>query len=323
MAVLIATTQSPMFPLFSDLPAELRNQIWRNALPYPTGPTLHFYKPGCWCPRQLTESDQRWDPNDELNLDLEFRYDLLNHPHIEIPLISVNHESRAIALAWVREQGIETHFRDDSGDENGDNDSRQQQQRLDFFVRPFDLMNDAVYVAPDQWDEFMLSSFNRSSEPDLLDKTVDVRPNMTHLAVPEALLLRRDDGAGGDPFSELFEYYWWVRVLFVVLGDAPEPGLEDRLSENGIKGPPRPGRLWELDESTIHRARALIWDAERGRFEYSVDGDDGEYAVGDRDEALEKRMEEVGSILSKSLITWRDENLDTNFEIRPVVAVAR
>ena len=317
MAVPTATTQSFIFPLFSDLPAELRNQIWRNALLHQTGPALHFYKPGCWCPRQLTESDQRWDPNDEFNLDLEFRYDLLDHPHIKIPLVFVNHEARAIALAWVCEQGIETHFRDDSSDKNGDDDSKQQQQRLDYFVRPFNLMYDAVYVAPDQWNEFMFSSFNRSSEPDLLDKTVDVRPNITHLAVPEALLLRRDDGAGGDPFSELFEYYWWVRVLFVVLGDVrPEP-------ENGTKGPPRPGRLWELDESTTYGARALVWDAERGRFEYSTKGDDGEWIVGDRGKALERRMEEVGSILSKSLTTRRDENSNTNFEIRPVVAVAR
>ena len=297
MAVPAATTQPFTFPHFSDLPAEIRNQIWRNALPYQTGPALHFYKPGCWCPRQLTESDQRWDPNDELNLDLEFRYDLLDHPHIKIPLVFVNHEARAIALAWVREQGIETHFHDDS---------KQQQKRLDFFVRPFNPMYDAVYVASDQWNEFMFSSFERSSEPDLLDKTVDVRPNITHLAVPETLLLRRDDGAGGDPFSELFEYYWWVRVLFVVLGDAR----------------PEPGRLWELDESTTYGVRAIVWDAERGRFEYSTK-DDGEWIVGDRNEALERRMEEVGSILSKSLTTIRDENSNINFEIRPVVAVAR
>lgn len=210
LAAVTATTQSPIFPHFSNFPAEVRIQIWREALPHQMAPALHFYKPGCWCPRMLTESDEEWDRNnDELNLTLEFRYELLDHPYIEIPLVFVNHEARAIALAWMRNQGIETHFRDDDG---GNDDSRQQQQRPIFFVRPFDPLYDAVYVAPDQWNEFMFSSFEQGWKLDLQGKSVDVCSNITRIAVPEALLLQRDDGGGGDPFSELFTYYSWVRV---------------------------------------------------------------------------------------------------------------
>ena len=317
----ISTTQAPTFPLFSNLPAEQRIQIWRDALPHQIGPALHFYKPGCWCPRQLTESDEGWCPDDELNLNLEFRYDLLDHPNIEIPLVFVNHEARAIALAWVRNQGIETHCRDV---DNNDDDNRQQQQRPIFFVRPFDLMYDAVYVAPDQWNEFLISSLERGYEPDLFDKMHDVHPNIVHLAVPEALLLQYDDGTGRDPFSDFFDCYWWVKVLFVVLGDAqPEP--EYLVRENCTKAPLRPGRLWELDETTTHRARALVWDAEHGRFDFATKDSDGECIIGDRDEALERRMMEVGRILSPSLTTRYDGNLkfSFSFEIRPVVAVAR
>lgn len=83
------------------------------------------------------------------------------------------------------------------------------------------------------------------------------------------------------------------------------------------------GLLWELDETTTRRARALVWDAENGRFDFSTKYSDGEYIIGDLDEALEWRMKEVGRIVSELLITSRELGFDVSFEIRPVVAVAR
>lgn len=37
-------TMATTFPLFPSLPFELRDQIWRSALPEPAGPTIYFYR---------------------------------------------------------------------------------------------------------------------------------------------------------------------------------------------------------------------------------------------------------------------------------------
>lgn len=95
------------FVLFSSLAAELRNQIWRDALPHHIGPALYSYrKRGCWCPRQLTESEPGYIAgNDDLNLAFEFRTDLLDDDNqYHVPLFSVNREARSIVLAWLQEQ---------------------------------------------------------------------------------------------------------------------------------------------------------------------------------------------------------------------------
>lgn len=98
----MATT---VFPLFPALPFELRDRIWRNALPEPAGPALYLYRgKGCWVARRLTESDPGYIAgSDELGFD--FRTDQLVYDNqFDVPLCFVNHEARRIALAWFQEQ---------------------------------------------------------------------------------------------------------------------------------------------------------------------------------------------------------------------------
>lgn len=93
------------FPLFSALPFELRDRIWREALPHPAGPALYFYPGrGCWVSRPLTESDPGFMAGND-GLAFEFRTDRLDHDNqFDLPLVFVNHEARAVALAWLCEQ---------------------------------------------------------------------------------------------------------------------------------------------------------------------------------------------------------------------------
>lgn len=69
-----------IFPLFSSLPLELRDQIWRDALPDENTIALYPYGRGCW------------------------------RPQVEIPLVFVNRSARGIALDWVQKQDIEMRF---------------------------------------------------------------------------------------------------------------------------------------------------------------------------------------------------------------------
>lgn len=277
-----AAANSSTFPHFPSLPPELRNQIWRDALPDKDGPALFFYRTGCWCPRRLSASDEGYDADAEPNLNLEFRHGLLDHVHVEVPLVFVNREARGIALEWVCEQGIEMRFRED--------------RQCHVFARPFDLMQDALYVALDKWDEFCREPYERLFQPDLLEQAVSSGLSPTRIAVPEALL--RSEAA---TLPEMFHWYLHVEVLFIVMDAQPDL----RLEEDDMKVQ----RRWEVDST---QGRAFFWNDEHGAFDLG----DGEY-IGD--EGLYRRIEEASRGLGEGLV----ENHMHSFEIRPIFAVRR
>ncbi|KAI4128809.1 MAG: hypothetical protein LQ347_004030 [Umbilicaria vellea] len=278
-----AATNSSTFPLFLSLPQELRNQIWRDALPGKVGPALYFYRKGCWCPRRLSKSDEGYDTeNDENNLNFEFRHDLLDDIQFEIPLGFVNAEARDISLAWVREQGIEIRPRKD--------------RQYPVFVRPFDPMRDTLYVALDKWDDFLCEPDDRLSQPDLFEQLVDIKPDVTRIAVPEVLL--QSEVA---TLPEMFRYFSNLKVLYIIV-DA-QPDLQS--ADNDMKVQ----RWWEF-EST--QGGAFFWDGDRGGF----DSGNSEY-IGD--EALYRLSEEANKGLGEGLA----KNHIRSFETRPAFAVRR
>lgn len=279
-----AAAEDPiMFPLFSSLCAELRNQIWHDALPDVIGPTLCFYKKGCWCPQRLTESDEGYDhDNADLNLNFVFRHDLLNVQY-DVPLFFVNRGARGIALAWVHEQGIEL--------------DPDQDRQHPVFVRPFDPEIDVLYVADDSWDDFLTEHYDRQAEPDLFDKLVNIVPNLTHLAVSEALLWR-----DADSLTEMIWLFSGIEVLYFII-DAP-PELQ--YADNDMKVQ----RRWEL-EST--QGGSLFWNPNIGGFNIEDSQDTGH-------EALYRLIEEASKQGLGRELAFRS---NYRYEIRPVIAVAR
>jgi len=278
-----AATNSATFPLFSSLPPELRDQIWRDALPDQIGPALYFYRKGCWCPGRLLESDEGYDPeNDENNLTLEFRRDLIDNVQFELPLVYVNRDARKIALAWMHEQGIEIRL-------------REERQYL-VFSCPYDSMRDALYIALDKWDDFLREPYDRQAQPDLIEKLVDIRADLTRIAVPEALL--RSEVA---TLPEMFEYFSHIRVLFIVVDAQPDLQFAD----NAMKVQ----RRWEFAST---RGGVFFWKKDRNGFDF-----------GDREniggEALYWPSEEGFKGLGEGLA----KNHIRSFEIRPVFAVRR
>ena len=278
-----ATTNCSTFPLFSSLPRELRNQIWRDALPDKVGPALYFYRKGCWCPRRLSKSDEEYDSeNDENNLNFEFRHDLLDDNQFEIPLVFVNREARDMALAWVREQGIEIRPRED--------------KQYPVFVRSFDPLRDALYIALDKWDDFLCEPEDRLSQSDLFEQLVDIKSDLTRIAVPEALL--RSEVA---TLPEIFRNFFHLKVLCIIV-DA-QPDLQSADNDAKVQ------RRWEF-EST--QGGAFFWDDDRGGF----NSENSEY-IGD--EALYRLIEEANKGLGEGLA----KNHIRSFEIPPVFAVRR
>ena len=280
-----ATDNAPAFPLFSLLSPELRNQIWNNTLPEPVGPALYFYRKGCWCPRRLSELEDGYDSqNDENNLNLEFHHDSLYDGRFEMPQFFVNREANSIALAWIREQSVKIrlHPRKDG--------------QCPLFVRSHEPQQDALYIAHDKWDEFLCEVDDRQAQPDLIEKLVDIKPDLAHIAVPETLL--RSEASS---LFELFQYYFSLKSLLVVIDAQPDVQSTDI----DVEVQPR----WEF-KSTL--GDAVCWNPERGAFDESKDKPT-------YDEAFYRLMEEVKKGLGEGLA----KNHIRSFEIRPVLAVRR
>jgi len=275
------------FPLFSTLAGELRNQIWSYALPDDIGLALYFFKKGCWCPGRRTAADCRYDAeNDEYNLVFEWRADLLDNIQFKMPMVFVNREARGIALDWIREQGIKTL------------PGKKGQQPL--YVRSFDQTRDALYVSLEKWIEFFSDPFETHwQRPELLNRQAQVDSDLTRLALPERLL-QRDNWA--NCLSELFQYYFGLRELLIVVG--AQPNLQSVDNEKKVQ------QRWELESA---QQGAFIWNDDRSDFDF----EDGE-RVGD--ELLYRLIKNVINIALREVLI--KEHIH-EFEIRPVIAVER
>lgn len=276
------TTQAE-FPLFSRLPAELRNQIWQDALPDKIGQLLYFYKKGCWCPRRVVEGEQGYDPdNDELNLAFEFRHELLDPVKIDVPGYFVSRESHSISSAWVRGQGLKLFSRKDEL----------------IFVRPFHPLLDTLYVPLEKWNDFISEPYDRTFQPDLLYRALNC-PGIyfTRIAIPRALLEKNRDP---DPLPAFFDWYERFNRLFIVVNPLPE--LQPDNNDTGVQQ-----QRWELEDM---QGPMYFWNG--ASFEWQ----DGHCAG---DNALYKRMEETSNMLIETLGRTRKDC----FEVRCAVAVAK
>lgn len=236
-----ATIGSPTFPLFSSLPPELRCQIWRDALPSKVAPALYFWRKGCWFPRRLTESEEGFDPvREELNLLFEFRHDLLDATQLKLALVSVNFEARGIALAWAREQGLAIHTSDGS--------------HYPILACPFDhLARDVLYFTYDQWVGCIREQYDRMFEPDLVERNLDMRIEISRIAVSEEVLRQSEFNI----LAEIFEQFFLVEVIFVICGAQPASQFVDSMV--------RVQQRWEFENA---QGGAFFWNRDRHGFDF-------------------------------------------------------
>ncbi|KAI9647025.1 hypothetical protein NHQ30_005027 [Ciborinia camelliae] len=279
-----ATATLSTFPQFMNLALELRNQIWRDALPDKIDPTLCFFKKGCWHPLHLTESDpyHEYDPRNVFNLRLEFSHELLDVVQVRTPLVSVNHEARSIAVAWAREQGFV--IKEDKG--------------CPLFGRPFNPKLDILYVRKDEgllnfWLEPADLPFDH---PDFFDRNYSIRSFVENFAFSEDTLQEfdltfeaEDDNSFVADLSRIFP----VKMLFIVV-DAPQ----------------------ELDVVDVNLEMRQPWQLESTRGgEYILDCDNHTYQFHGTKYASK---EELYKILEKSIRHGlRIKDVDHNFKVLP------
>jgi hypothetical protein len=183
------------FHHFPALAAELRNQIWYEALPDSTRPALVPWKPGLWRLQGV-----------ETDLECRFSHEELEVP-IDIAMAFVDREARNIALVHIRDSQLETISR--SG------------YRYPVFTRAFERLKDALIVQPDQLDDIVLDSTNRLFQPDMIDRYVSCYSDFKSIAM-SATILRRENAMMYLP--ELLDQFTSVNELLVVVNDKLEDG---------------------------------------------------------------------------------------------------
>ncbi|CAI6091329.1 unnamed protein product, partial [Clonostachys chloroleuca] len=144
-----------LFHLFPDLPPEIRERIWSEALPT-LRPTLYFDHRGCGA-----------------EICVSHESGLVRPTRVEVPLLVVNKEARHIALTWAEKRGLRLAFLPD-------------QQKLTL-LRDFDYTYDGLYVASKDWDDFFNELFLILGD-DIKGKQVMMASLMKNLIISETCL---------------------------------------------------------------------------------------------------------------------------------------
>lgn len=83
-----------------SLHLELREQIWRDALPDNPVSALYSYRKGYWRPGRCPTTNEEYNAvNDENDYFITFRHDLLEEIGFDVLMLVLNREARRIALA--------------------------------------------------------------------------------------------------------------------------------------------------------------------------------------------------------------------------------
>ncbi|KAF2823028.1 hypothetical protein CC86DRAFT_469607 [Ophiobolus disseminans] len=191
----VATTNIANFSRFPTLPAELRNQIWHDALPNPDDlePALVYFKPGCW----------RWQ-GAEPDLELYFRHDLLEI-HVDIPMAFVNREARSIAVVRIRELGLVT-----KADSDG--------LLYPVFVRTFRPTVDAIYLKPSQLEDMIMDVHKAMYEPWEEGRQWSTLSRIRRIAMSEKSLISGQGMDSLEEVAELMENICNIMEVLVVVG---------------------------------------------------------------------------------------------------------
>ncbi|KAF2152914.1 hypothetical protein K461DRAFT_277675 [Myriangium duriaei CBS 260.36] len=226
------TATPSTFPAFAKLPLELRRQIWHYALPSSIKPTLYEYRAGCWRPElQSPLPDSHSTAPNRPRTDVHFRYDLCGEMHYRIPLAFVNHEARAMAVAWTRKNAKNCSHCCLQAEAGGTPTA----------IHPFNPNFDAIYVASDVFENFTYEPMMWIREPDLRGHRVIIYPaDVRFLAIPESLLRTR-----AEMVARILGHYCRVHVLLVVVE-----------SSHGL-GPFEYGKQhWEF----VNCPGSVVWD---------------------------------------------------------------
>ncbi|GAM84707.1 hypothetical protein ANO11243_027060 [Dothideomycetidae sp. 11243] len=274
-----------IFHCFSRLPAELRVQIWRAALPDSNKPDIHHYDHQYWIERILSPGDEDFDPDHEEKNDVhDYCYETLRGPAFAIPLAFACREGRKVAQAWAQELGVQMQPCDTK-----DSDPT--------FSRRFNPDWDLLYIGRDDWFDFVTIGVENYTLWDI-----------KYLCIGEDLLLEQRDYLRGN-IKELPAHYPAILAVYIL--------IDEHAPDMSVDGDGR----WKWDTEPRH-SEIFYWDSDRDRFDVDCGACDEEcmektprpsdlFVVPDiQRKCLEEYLGELGPELIKNKTEY--------FEIRPL-----
>ncbi|KAF2148623.1 hypothetical protein K461DRAFT_316379 [Myriangium duriaei CBS 260.36] len=228
---------------FSHILLPHMHEVWHFVLPLRKRPTLALYKKGCW---QFTERSKRDEGSDHQegrsDLCFDFHHKQLDHVRYEAPLMFVNHEACSVARARFGPQPIRP--------------CNVEGRSYPCFKHCFDPDNDALYIDPDQWEDFLDEPDSLLWEPSVTERFIDHGPGLLKVAIPEVLLAQ--ENIQDTRLPELFTVFGNLQVLFIVLGSLPD--LRTKTNPSSVTN------CWDIEDDTTE---ILTWDQEKREFDYS------------------------------------------------------
>ncbi|KAL8392550.1 hypothetical protein RB595_002660 [Gaeumannomyces hyphopodioides] len=248
------------FPAFADLPLELREQVWRDALPVKPGrPTLFPYVEGSWVRGSFSPDDQWYNELDPGTS--QFTTPSASDIAVKTPLLDVNREARHVAIAWARKRGYTVKRR---GGDGSDSDTTTTTTTMTcanhnvdipgplVITRPVDPSHDAIYLpTAEVGDNFVKAPWSLwtvTADDDGGGGGFQFDSPLTAVALPRALFNSDNDGL----FCELDMSQSRLRLLYVILDPQPDVGSGS----------------WELRDNTIYGPGSFLWDQARRVFVY-------------------------------------------------------
>lgn len=217
------------FHHFSQLPGELRTQVWIDAIPAQDKPALFIYRAGC-C--SMTR-EIYWDDFPEHLLKFDYYYDLFSRVQWFDALLSASKESRAVTLDWLTRQDTMTRRSYPGGGRH--------------VVRPFRPEIDILYLPLPCVIHFGTQLVDLLFQEENLDQRIG--PQRTHLqrlAIPRAAIENKDY----EILTEVAEYIEDLETLYVVVDHDDIDGADEGVGERF------PRRRWELRTHAIPEEEA-------------------------------------------------------------------
>jgi hypothetical protein len=233
--------KSPKFPQFKGLPAELRDEIWYEALsavPKEDGSALFPYRGGSWQTQRPPKSNPLLDNWGECTSEVNFYLDMLD-VEVNVPLATLDREVNRVAQDWAREKALDMRFRQD--------------KQCHVISRPFDRENDILYVAPGELDDLYHNLTHRPTEScdysDYESFVCSNRMDGVSLAVHQQTLRYE-----AETLADMFKEEYCPVGLNIIVDGAPD--LDD--NSTGVH------ERWVLE---TEKHRSFFWHQTRRSFE--------------------------------------------------------
>ncbi|KAF2148870.1 hypothetical protein K461DRAFT_297357 [Myriangium duriaei CBS 260.36] len=237
------------FTLFTRLPPELRLNIWKFALPIRQNESIlyHYkFKLGCWRSRPIDSSDQHLTKFLAISKEVvDFNYDLLQRPVLQLPLAFVNHEARAETLSWDKRGTLSL-----LPATNAPTDST--------FVRSFDPDKDILHFDVTEWDHLLEEVVEAMSRPrSRVDDSLVSWSDAKYIALYKDILQKTNFGLT-ICFLLWFCFKSLEKIFIVVDGTMQSDGCDPEQIPFG----------WRQEAVIAEGGRGYIWDPTNNDFEY-------------------------------------------------------